>query len=94
MSQLDFEPIAIVGSGCRFPGAGNSTSRLWDQLCHPVDLLHRIPPERFNSGNFYHPDPLHHGTANIKHSYVLEDDVRKFDARRGECHGPSADDTS
>ncbi|KAL8727608.1 MAG: hypothetical protein Q9166_005916 [cf. Caloplaca sp. 2 TL-2023] len=74
------EPIAIVGTGCRFPGSANSPSRLWDLLCKPRDLLTCIPKERFNVDAFYHPDGLHHGTTNVTESYFLHEDHRLFDA--------------
>jgi hybrid polyketide synthase/nonribosomal peptide synthetase ACE1 len=58
------EPIAIVGTACRFPGEASSPQKLWDLLCRPRDVLSDIPSSRFNVERFYHPDPLHHGTSN------------------------------
>ncbi|KAJ5605419.1 hypothetical protein N7510_008200 [Penicillium lagena] len=75
------EPIAIVGSACRFPGEATSPSKLWDLLKNPRDVLTEIPESRFNTKAFYHPDGLHHGTTNVRHSYVLTEDHRLFDAR-------------
>lgn len=77
---MPFEPIAIVGSGCRLPGGANTPSKLWDVLKNPSDLRREIPSDRFNVDRYYHPDNSHHGTSNIRHSYVLEDDYRNFDA--------------
>ena len=74
------EPIALIGSGCRFPGESNSPSKLWDLLSRPRDVLSQIPQERFDSEGFYHPDGLHHGSSNVQHSYILAEDVRHFDA--------------
>ena len=73
------EPIAIVGSGCRFPGGSNSPSSLWELLQNPRDIRKEIPPDRFDVRGCYHPDAAHHGTTNVQHSYLLED-VRAFDA--------------
>ncbi|KAI9147229.1 Acyl transferase/acyl hydrolase/lysophospholipase [Paramyrothecium foliicola] len=80
--QLDYpnEPIAIIGSACRFPGGVSSPSKLWDLLRRPRDVRTEIPPSRFNVDRFYHPDRLHHGTSNVRHSYVLSEDYRAFDA--------------
>ncbi|KAI1505453.1 putative hybrid NRPS/PKS enzyme [Biscogniauxia marginata] len=75
------EPIAIIGTGCRFPGECSSPSRLWDLLREPRDLLKEIPESRFSVDPFYHPDNLHHGTSNVRHSYLLEEDLRLFDAQ-------------
>jgi hybrid polyketide synthase/nonribosomal peptide synthetase ACE1 len=74
------EPIAVVGSGMRFPGSSNSLSKLWELLLKPRDLLKRVPEERFNIDNFYHPDPTHHSTTHVRESYFLDEDHRHFDA--------------
>lgn len=75
------EPIAIVGSACRFPGDATSPGKLWELLKEPRDVLTEIPESRFNSKAFYHPDGGHHGTTNVRHSYVLSHDHRLFDAQ-------------
>ncbi|KAJ5374411.1 Acyl transferase/acyl hydrolase/lysophospholipase [Penicillium concentricum] len=75
------EPIAIVGSACRFPGDATTPSKLWDLLKAPRDVLSEIPESRFSTKAFYHPDGLHHGTTNVRHSYLLSDDHRLFDAQ-------------
>lgn len=74
------EPIAIIGSGCRFPGGATSPSKLWDLLKSPTDLKRTIPAERFNVDRYYHQDSSHHGTSNVRHSYFLEEDFKLFDA--------------
>ncbi|MBE3043705.1 hypothetical protein IMZ48_14265 [Candidatus Bathyarchaeota archaeon] len=40
------EPIAIVGSACRFPGDSTPPSKLWDLLREPRDVLQEIPDSR------------------------------------------------
>jgi hybrid polyketide synthase/nonribosomal peptide synthetase ACE1 len=74
------EPIAIIGSGLRFPGSATNPSKLWELLRQPRDLLSKIPEARFNTESFYHPDPTHHGTSNVTESYFLDQDCRVFDA--------------
>ena len=73
------EPIAIVGSGCRFPGDATSPSKLWDLLLHPRDVSKKVPDTRFNPDGFYHISGKHHGATNVSQSYFLEDDPRLFD---------------
>lgn len=73
------EPIAVIGSGCRFPGGATSPSRLWDLMKEPRDVASKI--ERFSADGFYHKDGGHHGTSNVLHSYLLEDDTSVFDAQ-------------
>ncbi|KAL3417500.1 beta-ketoacyl synthase domain-containing protein [Phlyctema vagabunda] len=80
MAAQELEPIAIVGSACRFPGGANSPSTLWTQLEKPRDLCLEIPPDRFSTTGFYHPDGSHHGTSNVQHAYLLQEDIRVFDA--------------
>ncbi|KAI1750390.1 hypothetical protein F4782DRAFT_548678 [Xylaria castorea] len=74
------EPIAIVGSSCRFPGDVKSPSELWDLLCSPPDLSREAPPERFNAKSFYHHDSKHHGTTNSIKAYWLNANPASFDA--------------
>lgn len=81
MSTPCSEPIAIIGTGCRFPGALNTPSKLWELLRDPKDLVKEIPPERFSVDAFYHPKNYHHGTSNVRHTYFLDEDLRRFDAQ-------------
>lgn len=74
------EPIAIIGTGCRLPGASSSPSRLWDLLSKPRDVASKVPADRFNIDQFYHPNGLHHGSTNTQEAYFLTEDVRSFDA--------------
>lgn len=74
------EPIAIVGTGCRFPGGASSPSKLWDLLVEKRDALREIDPSRFNPRGFYHSNGERSGCINIDKAYTLEEDVRAFDA--------------
>lgn len=78
--QPTAEPIAIVGSSCRFTGSVSSPSELWSLLQDPTDLSRKVPPERFNIEGFYHPDGEYHGTTNSPKAYWLDQDHRVFDA--------------
>lgn len=71
------EPIAIIGSGCRLPGSSSSPSKLWDLLSKPRDVIRKV--DRFNIDGFYNKDPNHHGATNVRHSYLLDEDIRLFD---------------
>ncbi|KAJ2998999.1 hypothetical protein NUW58_g147 [Xylaria curta] len=75
-----YEPIAIVGTACRFPGAATTPSKLWDLLKAPRDVLKEFPPERLGTAGFYSENGDMRGRSNVRHkSYLLEEDVRHFD---------------
>ncbi|CAL8576082.1 hypothetical protein XPA_001973 [Xanthoria parietina] len=80
MGPQGSEPIAVVGSGCRFPGGASSPSKLWKLLESPPDVAQDIPSDRFDTAGYYHPVGSHHSTTNVKQSYFLKEDVRVFDA--------------
>lgn len=79
MAPKPSEPIAIVGSACRFAGDASSPSRLWELLREPRDLRREIPTSRFNAKGFYHPDGSYHGHSNVSHAYIMNGDVAVFD---------------
>ena len=73
--------IAIIGSGCRFPGHVNSPSQLWDLVCDPIELAEPIPLDRFSVPGFYHENGHYHGHFNVKEAYFLAEGAhRRFDA--------------
>lgn len=71
------EPIAIIGSGCRFPGDSSSPSKLWDLLLEPRDVSR--PIDRYQGPSFYHKDGHHHGASNVSDAYLLSEDPCTFD---------------
>ncbi|KAK6065016.1 lovastatin nonaketide synthase [Seiridium cupressi] len=79
MSGYVEEPIAIIGSGCRFPGGASSPSKLWELIKEPHDVASKI--DRFHADAFYHKDGSHHGTSNVLHAYMLAEDTRRFDTQ-------------
>jgi malonyl CoA-acyl carrier protein transacylase len=50
------EPIAIVGMGCRFPGA-NHPEAFWELLRDGVDMITEVPPERWDINAYYDSNP-------------------------------------
>ena len=85
------EPVAVVGLACRFPGPATNPRKLWNFLTNPYDCSIRVPQDRFNVDNFYHPDPNRHGTFNTTNSYFLQDDPRLFDASFFSIHPREAE---
>ncbi|MDZ7342129.1 MAG: AMP-binding protein, partial [candidate division KSB1 bacterium] len=74
----DSEPIAIIGLGCRFPGAKNP-QQFWDLLVHGVDAISEVPKDRWDLERFYDPTPMTPGKMYTKWGGFIED-VDKFDA--------------
>ncbi len=59
------EPIAIIGIGCRFPGA-NDPAAFWQLLRDGVDAIREIPADRFDHHAFYESDPATPGKMNTR----------------------------
>ncbi|XXG99680.1 hypothetical protein Hte_006021 [Hypoxylon texense] len=76
------QDIAIIGSGCRFPGHANSPSTLWKLVSKPEVVASAVPPSRFNFEGFHHEDNRYSGHGNFKEAYFLaeENAHRCFDA--------------
>jgi myxalamid-type polyketide synthase MxaE and MxaD len=49
------EPIAIVGMGCRYPGA-DGVEAFWRLLAGGADAVTEVPPERWDMEALYDPD--------------------------------------
>lgn len=73
------EPIAIVGMGCRFPGA-NCPSEYWDVLCSGRSMIGDVPRDRWNAERFYDPDPTRPGTTAVRKGGFLQGALDEFDA--------------
>src|SRR5205807_2381692 len=47
--------IAIIGLGCRFPGA-NNPDEFWQLLHDGIDAISEVPANRWDLQKFYNPD--------------------------------------
>ncbi|WP_326565490.1 aminotransferase class I/II-fold pyridoxal phosphate-dependent enzyme [Amycolatopsis rhabdoformis] len=70
--------IAIVGIGCRFPGARN-VNEYWDLLSEPKPQLRTVPDSRWRRDAFYNDD-FRDTSAAYSDKMALLDDVGQFDA--------------
>jgi len=75
--ETENEPIAIIGIGCRFPGA-NGPDEFWQMLRNGVDAIREVPADRFDRNAFYDPDPAAPGKMNTRWGGFLEQ-VDQFD---------------
>jgi myxalamid-type polyketide synthase MxaE and MxaD len=69
---MNLEPIAIVGLGCRFPGAQDPCA-YWDLLVSGVDAITEVPPDRWSVDHFYHRDIDAPGKTITKWGGFIED---------------------
>src|SRR5580704_9908983 len=72
------DPIAIVGIGCRFPGARDTRS-FWHMLANGIDTITDIPADRFDAAAFYDPRPGAPGKMSYRWGGFV-DDIEGFDA--------------
>ncbi len=73
-----FEPIAVVGVSCRFPGAPNLEA-FAELLARGGDAVTEIPSTRWTRESYFHADPKQAGKMYTTAAGVI-DDVDRFDA--------------
>ncbi len=71
------EPIAIIGLGCRFPGA-NDPSSFWKLMREGRDVISEIPESRWKIDDYYDPNPDAPGKMSTRWGGFL-DRVDEFD---------------
>ncbi|NEO77944.1 beta-ketoacyl synthase N-terminal-like domain-containing protein [Moorena sp. SIO4G3] len=67
----EIEPIAIIGIGCRLPGA-KTPEAFWQLLRNGVDAITEVPPERWDIDTFYDPSPATSGKMYTRWGGFLE----------------------
>jgi acyl transferase domain-containing protein len=73
------EPIAIIGIGCRFPGAVNSPQQFWELLRGEVEAISEIPTSRMDLERLFDERPSTPGRIMSRWGGYL-DDIDRFDA--------------
>jgi tyrocidine synthetase III len=79
LEQARYEPIAIIGMGCRFPGA-NGLKAFWQLLTEGRDAISEVPRERWDMDLLYDPDPDALGKMYTRWGGFL-DHIDLFDAQ-------------
>ncbi|XP_059176708.1 mycocerosic acid synthase-like [Physella acuta] len=68
------DQIAIVGIGCKVPGADN-VEQYWKLLENGENHVIDIPKERWNNDAFYDPDPHAIGKSYVRRAGLLKDPI-------------------
>ncbi|MEH2308329.1 SDR family NAD(P)-dependent oxidoreductase [Nostoc sp.] len=71
--------IAVIGMGCRFPGAKNPAA-FWQLLRNGMNAITQVPANRWSVDDLYDPDLATPGTMNSRWGGFLEN-VDQFDAK-------------
>jgi enediyne polyketide synthase len=66
------EPIAIVGMPCRYPDADDPTG-LWETVLERRRAFRRLPEQRLDLTDYWHPDPVTPDTTYSTQAAVLTD---------------------
>ncbi|MEX1041603.1 MAG: aminotransferase class I/II-fold pyridoxal phosphate-dependent enzyme [Pirellulaceae bacterium] len=75
--ESQHEPIAILGIGCRLPGAANPTA-FWNALIAGRDAISEVPPDRWDLDSIYSDQPATPGKMSTRFGGFLEN-VADFD---------------
>ncbi len=72
------EPIAIIGVGCRLPGADDPAA-FWELLRNGVDTVTEIPADRWDVDRYYDPNPDAPGKMYTRSGSFIRQPVDQFD---------------
>jgi acyl transferase domain-containing protein/acyl carrier protein len=78
LTQALHEPIAIVGTACRFPGGAQDPESFWRLQVDGVDAIEEVPADRWDVDAVYDPDPSAPGKMYSRWGGFLRD-IKAFD---------------
>ena len=76
--NIQKEPIAIIGMGCRYPGGVRTPEEFWHLLSSGEDILSDIPNDRWDFEAHFDPEITVPGKMYVRKGYYL-DDIDQFD---------------
>lgn len=79
VAQQPREAIAVVGMGCRFPGAEQGLSAYLDLLRHGIDAIGPMPAWRWRVADYFDADPERPGKMYVREGGFIQH-LDRFDA--------------
>jgi acyl transferase domain-containing protein len=80
LESAKYEPIAIIGMSCRFPGGADCPAAFWQLLHEGIDAIDRIPSDRWNIQDYYDSDPKAPGKMYVRDGGFVPH-LKEFDAQ-------------
>lgn len=80
LDERAHEAIAIVGIGCRYPGADAGVEQFWRNLCEGVDSVSPLTDQRWDQQRFFDAQAPRPGKTYSPNAGLLAD-VLRFDAQ-------------
>ncbi|KAI1348897.1 polyketide synthase [Xylaria sp. FL0043] len=77
---MSVEPIAVIGLDAKYPCDGDTPEKFYEFLLAGRSARRPIPPERYNSAAFWHPDNHRDGVIGGKEGHFIQGNVKAFDA--------------
>lgn len=77
--NLDYEPIAVIGIGCRFPKGCDNPELFWKALVEGRDLVSEVPQNRWDARHLYEKDSAESEKLVTKYGGFIEN-IEMFDA--------------
>ena len=78
MDKVD--KVAIIGIGCRFPGASDNPVRFWELLTQARNAVGDIPEERWQMNRFYNDNDEACAKSYVRKGHFIDWDYKTFDA--------------
>lgn len=83
LAEKNYEPIAVIGMDCRFPGSREtleSVDEFWEFLQGEEDSIRPIPKDRWDNRQYYDADPHKKGMMYSTAGGFLTE-IKRFDAK-------------